>query len=390
LERNPWVSIITPTFNRSGYLRQAIASVLAQTFTDFEIIIVDDGSTDDTSTAVASFGSEQIVYLRQQNAGRSIARNRGLAEARGQYIAFLDDDDLYLPQKLAAQASHLDNHPEIGLVAGGSQIISADGTLIRDSQTLQKPPELALPGCLYACPLLTCSVLLRRNWLDALDHWFDPAMDRAEDTDLWIRLLLAGCRMAWMPDVVSAYRQHGSNSQGDFERYNRSYLMLLDKLYARDDLPEAVVAERPNLYAHYHTVSACHAFAAGQIADGQQRLLMAAEFAPEAPREEVPPIVSSIVGLAQGEAKGDDAAMVNTVFNQLPSRLAYLRSHHRYALSALHMRRVFAAHAAHERPVFSDWMAAALLYPRWLQNRGVWSILVRDLILRRPTTDVKA
>lgn len=380
----PKVSVIIATYNRADYLRQAIASVLAQSYPDFELLVVDDGSTDDTAAAVAEFTDARIVYLHQTNAGRSAARNLGLTQARGMYVAFLDDDDLYLPHKLAVQTNFLDDHPEIGLVAGGSQIIAADGTPIRVRESRGEQPRLALPACLYACPLLTCAVLFRRNWLAALEHWFDPEMERAEDTDFWLRLLLAGCVMAWTPQIVSAYRQHPDNSQGDGERYARGYLRLLDKLYARADLPAVLHAERPALYAHYHMVGACHAYAAGQIASGQQWLRLAAEAAPETTRGAPPPIVSSLVGVAQNGGAEDPAALINVIFRHLPSEMEKLRPYRHYALSALPMQRVFAARAANARPRFRDWLRGVYHYPRWLANRGVWSILLRDVVLRLP------
>lgn len=380
MNQPPRVSVILPTFNRSGYLRQAIESVLAQTYANFEIILVDDGSTDDTPAAVAAFGDPRIVYLRQNNQGRSAARNTGLRQARGEYIAFLDDDDLYLPQKLASQTAFLDAHTEIGLVAGGAQIIAADGAFLRNLEPWENQPELSLPGCLYSCPLLTCAVLLRRQWLEALDHWFDPAMDHAEDTDLWIRLLIAGCRMSWLPLVVSAYRQHPGNSRDDTEVfYQRGYLLLLDKLYSRNDLPPSVRNERSKLYARHHIIVACHAYAAGQLELGQERLLEAASAMPEAVTGRPPLLVRFIVDRIQNEDVADPFALAETIFNHLPYSLAELRLYRRYALSLLHMRRVFTAPGQFQ---VRDWLLGVYLHPRWLTNRGVWATLARSLFQR--------
>jgi glycosyltransferase involved in cell wall biosynthesis len=375
----PRVSVIIPTFNRSRFLRQAIASVLAQTFPDFEVLVVDDGSSDNTAAVVAAIDDPRIIYIHQENAGRSAARNWGLAQTRGEYIALLDDDDLYLPNKLAVQVAYMDNHVEIGLVGGGTQIIATEGSLLRIWESWKDQPQLSLPACLYACPLLTCSVLFRRQWLDAIDHWFDPSMDHAEDTDFWVRLLVADCRMAWTPDIVSAYRWHLGNSQQDAESYYRGYLMLLDKLYARDDLPAAVRAERSALYAHYHIIGACHAYATDQIELGQERLLRSAIAAPEALQGMPPPIVLTIAGVAQSDGMANPVALIDTLFKHLPQQMARLKPYRRYALSALHMQQVFAAHAASKRPRLKDWLLGIYQYPCWLTNRGVWSILLKVL-----------
>lgn len=105
---SPRVSVVIPTYNRAQFIASAIESVLTQTFGDFELIVVDDGSTDRTSEIVTSISDPRLVFVRQDNAGRSTARNRALALAKGAYIAFLDSDDLYLPGKLALQIQYMD------------------------------------------------------------------------------------------------------------------------------------------------------------------------------------------------------------------------------------------------------------------------------------------
>lgn len=376
---NPRVSVIIPTFNRAHFLGQALDSVLAQTYPDFEIIVVDDGSTDHTAVVAASFQDDRVVYVQQQNAGRSAARNQGLALARGEFIAFLDDDDLYLPGKLAVQVHYLENHEEIGLVGGDSEIISASGAPISLKVGGTEQRRLTLPASLYACPLLPSSILLRSSWLGAVDHWFDESMDRAEDTDFWIRLLVAGCGMTWTPDIVCKYRRHDGNSQQDGERYYRGYLKLLDKLYAISDLPPSLRAEEPALYAHYHVIGASHAYAANEIEIGQERLLQAAQVAPETLRGKPPAMVSSLVAAAQSEPGVDPDELIDRVFRHLPGPLAGLRSYRQYALSAPYMQRVFSAHAAGARPRLQDVLGGVRRYPRWLANRGVWSILFKGV-----------
>ncbi|MCA9368060.1 glycosyltransferase family 2 protein [Candidatus Kaiserbacteria bacterium] len=375
------VSVIIPTFNRSHYLRQAIISVLTQTYPDFEILVVDDGSTDDTATVVTEFDDPRIIYLYQENAGRSAARNRGLGTARGEFIGFLDDDDLYLPDKLAQQVAFLDQNQDVGLVTGGYQLIAADGSLREIHEAWKMQSKLTLPDCLYSCPLLTCTILLRRRWLTLLDHWFDPTMERAEDTDFWIRLLVAGCRMAWIPHIVSGYRLHNENSQQDRERYYFSYLTLLDKLYMQTNLPVPALEEQAMIYAHYHVLGACHAYARGETKTGQERLVQAATVAPDAMQGTPPLIVSSIAGFVQSNQVADSTSLIENMFTNLPPQLRQLQAFRRYALSAAHMQRVFTAPAAYERPAFKDWLLGVYQYPRWLWNRGVWSILIRRILL---------
>ena len=112
----PRVSVIIPTYNRAGYLCESIESVLTQTYTDYEIIVVDDGSTDDTEEVLQLWIADGTIhYVWQENRGESAARNHGIELAIGEYIAFLDSDDLFMPTKLEEQVAYLDNHPEVGM-----------------------------------------------------------------------------------------------------------------------------------------------------------------------------------------------------------------------------------------------------------------------------------
>lgn len=376
----PRVSIIIPTFNRPNYLRQAIESVLAQTYPDFEIVVVDDGSTDDTAAVVGSLADPRIVYIRQENTGRSAARNRGMQEARGEFIALLDDDDLYLPHKLVNQAAYLDAHPEVDLVAGGAQMIDADGRWLRDRRCWEEAPFLTVPACLYACSLLTCSVLFRGSMLSALDHWFDPALTRAEDTDFWLRSLLAGCRMAWLPEIVAAYRRHAADSQQDGTGYSRSYRQVLDKLFTRSDLPPEVLAQKEDLYAHYLAVGACHAYAVGQFEAGLAGLSRAVNIKPDLVTGSPSRLAATIAEFAQSDLVSVPHAYIDQVFDHLPPDLSAFRHQRGEAHGVYHMRRVFAANETGTRPAWRDWLESLRHHPGWLRNRWVWSILVRNLL----------
>src|SRR4030042_587586 len=121
----PKVSVIITTYNRVHFVCEAIDSVLNQTFKDFEIIVVDDGSTDNTKEALKRY-SKNIFYIYQSNKGRSQARNTGLKVAKGDYIAFLDDDDIWVPHKLEKQVAFMDSNPNIGLVHTITEVIDEE------------------------------------------------------------------------------------------------------------------------------------------------------------------------------------------------------------------------------------------------------------------------
>lgn len=381
MDSSPQISVIIPTYKRSAYLREAIASVLAQTFTDFELLVVDDGSSDDTAEVVAAFGDKRIHYIFQENAGRSAARNRGMAESHGEFIAFLDDDDLYLPHKLAVEVAFLERHPEVGLVASGARIIAADGSFIRDWKTWEGQPRPTLDTCIYACALLTCAILFRRCWLDTVDQWFDREMEAAEDTDFWLRLLLAGCRMEWLPEIVAANRVHRANSQQNVAGYRSGNQRILDKLFSQPDrLPEEILHRKAEIYAHHHLISALRAYSLGQWADAQTDLRAAANQWAPLDGGSTQHFADQVAGFAARFDAPRDADFVHAVFAHLPPELTCLAKQRARALSQLYMGRVFRAVGAGERFSCGDWLRGTAYDPGWLRNRGVWSVLLKRVL----------
>lgn len=190
------VSVVIPAYNCAGFIREAIESVLAQDYGNRELVVVDDGSTDATSEVVRSFGSA-VRLIGQSNRGPAAARNRGLAEARGDYVAFLDGDDVWLPGKLAEQMSYFRTHPETGVVFSGFGIWQPrhDGSYPPASEWeangVRDVIGPAYDGYLYP-DLLLDSVLciitavVSRNVFASVGA-FDESLRVGEDYDFWIR-----------------------------------------------------------------------------------------------------------------------------------------------------------------------------------------------------------
>jgi glycosyltransferase involved in cell wall biosynthesis len=186
-QRVPSVSVVIPTYNSATFLKDAIESVLGQTYSDFEIIVIDDGSTDDTEDVLRSFG-ERISYVKQENKGVSAARNHGIRLARAQYVAFLDADDLWVPQKLAEQIPLLDKDAGIGLVYSDWTIVSEQGVSVSSFHSSRPPAsghvfsELIETGF-----ILTSGTVVRRSCLNEVGD-FDESLSIAQDYDLWLRI----------------------------------------------------------------------------------------------------------------------------------------------------------------------------------------------------------
>ena len=195
----PRVTVVVAAYNGEAFLRQALESVFAQDFDSFEVVFVDDGSTDGTAEIARSF---PVRYLHQENQGLPAARNAGLRVARGELVAFADDDDLQPPSKLALQVRYLDEHPEVGCVLGRNEWILEEGV---EPPKLERDPVFGEPGGIQLV-----SAMFRGAVLERLGG-FDPTYRYAEDRDLFIRLREHGVEIAVLPEVILHKRLHGSN-----------------------------------------------------------------------------------------------------------------------------------------------------------------------------------
>lgn len=210
----PSVSIIIPTYNRAHLIGAALASVLAQTFSDFEIIVVDDGSTDDTGTAVCELSDSRIIYIKQENMGRSHARNSALRLAKGRYIAFLDSDDLYLPTKIGSQVTYLDSHPDIGMIYTSAYCIDYSGNALDEKYIASVSGEIYKSIAFFRPVTITLpTVMVRREVFSAVGG-FDEKMHRFEDTDMWRRISKV-VRIDALPEFTCELRTHIDNSLGE-------------------------------------------------------------------------------------------------------------------------------------------------------------------------------
>ena len=230
----PLVSVIIPTYNRAALVAEALASVQAQTYRDFEIVVVDDGGTDSTWEALSA--CREIRVLRHPHRrGVSAARNTGIEASRGQWLAFLDSDDLWLPDKLARQISWLEGQPE-------SLICQTDETWVRRGVRVNKPlshrkvaGRIFLPS-LARCMISPSAVMVHRRLFQ--DHGaFDETLPAAEDYDLWLRL-------TWryevgLVDAPLVIKRGGHPDQLSAQwGLDRFRLRALVKLLAEPDLPE--------------------------------------------------------------------------------------------------------------------------------------------------------
>lgn len=216
------VSCTVPVYNGERFLRDAVNSILAQSHKALEVIIVDDGSTDGTPAVARSF-SEQVRYVRQDNAGPAAARNRGIAEARGRFLAFLDADDLWLPEKLARQIAMLEGDPTIDCSVCLVQNVWMGATEDESTRWREHPRGGALPGYTSA------GMLVRREAVEMVGG-FDPSLGHADSADWFVRARSAGLKDRLLPEVLVHRRLHDDNRSEQHSDASRDeFLQLLKR-----------------------------------------------------------------------------------------------------------------------------------------------------------------
>jgi len=225
------VSVVVAAYNQGPWLAQAIESVRAQTFVDWELVVVDDGSTDETPSIVARYAADaRVVYIRQARAERSSARNRGIAASSGRLVAFLDADDLWRPEKLARQIAALAVDPAAGLCYTIARFIDSAGRPLPVRKPLRPLSGDVFARLMRGNVLILASVVARRVCLDAVGG-FDRAVTPygCEDWDLWLRIARRW-PIAVVDEELTLYRRHGGNTS--WEGVLASALVVVDRWYA--------------------------------------------------------------------------------------------------------------------------------------------------------------
>ena len=202
-----------PVYNGEKFLREAIDSILSQTFSDFEFIIVDDGSTDNSLNIIRSYTDPRIrVIENKRNLGGSASRNKGIKMSRGKYIAVMDADDISLPGRFARQLAFMDANPHIGVCGTQREDF---GNRTKKFVVLNKHEEI-VTNFLFSCRINHPSVFMRKNILLSLGGFYNTKYRLTEDYELWIRLFLRGAKFANLDETLIRYRWHGSNASVAF------------------------------------------------------------------------------------------------------------------------------------------------------------------------------
>lgn len=214
MKHTPFISVLMPVYNGEKYLREAIDSVLAQTYKNFELLLINDGSTDSSKDIILSYSDPRIRYIENEQNLKLIATlNKGIDLAKGDYIARMDADDVCMPNRFEIQMDYLQKHPQISLCSGWAKVINEYGKITGRIKNIDEPTLLAC-ATMFTCPIIHPAVICKSEVLK--ENKYDAAAINMEDFELWHRLALQGYQLSNVPQYILNYRWHTSNisSQG--------------------------------------------------------------------------------------------------------------------------------------------------------------------------------
>lgn len=264
----PKVGVIIPTYNRSSLVKDAICSVLAQTELDLEVIVVDDGSTDDTRSTVKSLNDERVMYFYKANGGTPSARNFGLSKANGEYVAFLDHDDLWPANYLEVMVSSLEKNSEFGLAYSAITIVCPDGRKIKSYKKPEGKNGWLTVDLFNKGFVWTSAAVIRRSALDSF--YFDEALNKSyEDGDYFLRLSLR-TPFLFVGDVEAIKREHGENLAAKVG-VQPTRILVLERFYFRLGGRKII----PVIMARKRLSHACRSAAQARCREAKRRAAIA-------------------------------------------------------------------------------------------------------------------
>ncbi len=372
------VSVIIPAYNQGHFLGEAIESVLAQTHQDFEIIIVDDGSIDNTSEVAQGFSGSRIKYVYQENAGLSAARNTGIRYATGAYLTYLDSDDLFLPRKLELLTQAFVANPNLGFVAGQAILIDEHGEPL--NRVFDTPSPEDGSQLLLGNPFHVGAILVRRSWQERVG-FFDTSLRSYEDWDMWLRLACAGCEMGWTPEPVSLYRFHTGQMTRDGIQMTTATFSVLEKLYRQPDLPASWLALHDHAYSNAYLRAAAQAYHSADFDTAKSCLNSAIQLRPELVADNASQLADQFSGWTCLPKTRNPLHYLEAIYDNLPPTLQVLSDRKGQDLGQAAMEQAFESYQQGDMVSARSALWRAFRYhPGWIRNRGAVAVLIRSVL----------
>jgi len=327
---SPLVSVVIPAYNQAEFLVETIQSVLNQTYQNFEIIVVNDLSTDNTNEVMEKFTDPRIKYIvHEKNLRLPATRNTGMRASQGDIIALLDADDLFTPDKLQAHVDFLQAHPEIGVSYNARFELNHSSNTIRE---LWRPPlTVGLMDLALGFPFSPSDTVIRREWAFKVDL-FNPEMGSAEDTDFPCRLALAGCKFAGIDRALNYRRYHAGRGRKNLEGRLSDVERVLAAVLADPRCTADVRAMGSRAIKHHMMVIVSLSLMQNETIIAQKYLRKLVELDPAAVEGNPCELVEFLLSELITDDSADHEAMLKNMFAQLPQDFAYLSAQYGWAM----------------------------------------------------------
>ncbi len=322
----PLVSVLIPVYNGGEFLAATIESVLKQTYRNFELVLVNDASSDDSEKVIESFSDPRIRYIpHPTNRGAQIARKTALEAAKGELISYLDQDDLFHPEKLEAHVDLLNRAPDIGLSYNGHFLFQGSPENIRG---LHRPPNnVALADLVLGFPISPSDIVVRKDW--AVEAGRIPGSRKVfhgGEILIYGKLFLEGCRFACVDRPLNYRRAHAGRRVRDLEGNYQGYLAAQQSILDDPLCPPELQSLRSSASALACVVWACYALAQGETDLGRKLTLEAIRLTPELLRETPSELAARFVDFSLDDDSKDHEDVLRTIFAHLPDELSKLQS----------------------------------------------------------------
>ena len=329
---DPNVSIIIPTYNAEAFLAETIESVLNQTYADFELIIVDDYSSDQTSNIVRGFDDPRINFIQhEKNLGADVARHTGLQASSGEIITFWDHDDLFHPENLQTHVAYLDGHPDIGITYNGRFELNYSDHSAKTIRDIWRPPDpIALSDLVLWFPLAPSDAFYRRKWALHLDLL---AGVRGSEISDFGDLFLSGCKFAFVGRALNYRRHHSGRVISDLSATCQSEISCQEKIFADPRCPDEILNLRNTAHANLYMYWCYWAFIQNETALGQEFIRTAVQLRPNIIEGKPCGLLMNLLINCMDDESLDHESLLQKIMEQFPAELAWLSDQFSWAVA---------------------------------------------------------
>ena len=372
------ISVIIPTYNRARLTETAVNSVLAQTYDDFEVIVIDDGSSDDTEAVITAIPDERVVYIKQENGGAASASNNGIKRAKGKWIAFLDSDDQFLPNKFALQMKAVEGNDEAGVIYGryfGTSTIREKEILVGRCHDKYPLADLIMG------PIFHWSTCMMRTDLVRQVGLFDTKFWVGEDWELTLRMGMTGCTFVCVPEPIAIIEIQEVSLSRDIHKYESNGRDGLKKTFANPNFPAELNHLKELAFASHLIRAAASAYISDEPHLGKEPLEKAIKEAPSLLDKNKEFLSTKLFNYIQGVSLEDPSVTIDKISNNLPRDESVAKFLMRELWGRYYVNSAF--HAVRKKEMQDcrrNVIKAMVSNPENLRNRGLYSIFMRSLV----------